>query len=211
VDIAWLTESIPVSVDSENLDLLFGRINNELEKEPALVVIDTLARCFDGDENLQEDMGRFIGGVDRLRRDFNATVVVVHHTRLGADRERGSTAFRGAADTMVHCERLNDTELEISCNKQKDAVEFLTRRLDRKLVPEVDSIIFIDPVETRTAQILQLIQDAPDGRIGFAGLKAQSLRLGISPSALKRRLGGLLKTGEIIRENSLYVIPEAHS
>lgn len=208
-DIAWLTESIPVSVDSENMNMLFDRINDDIQKQPSLVVIDTLARCFDGDENQQEDMGRFIGGVDRLRREFDATVIVVHHTRLGADRERGSTAFRGAADTMVLVNRLNDSELELECDKQKDHEEFLTRRLELSAVPEVDSVVLVDKVAERDGMIRKFIIDTPEG-ISFRALKAQSIAAGISPTAMKRRLAGLMKNDEIIRENGIYFYNQAH-
>jgi hypothetical protein len=218
VDIAWVTESVPVSVDSENMDLLFERINDELKSDPALVVIDTLARCFDGDENLQEDMGRFIGGVDRLRREFDATVIVVHHTRLDADRERGSTAFRGAADTMVYCKRPREGEVEILCNKQKDAEDFLTRYQQvRKVSLPVhpltgesqNSIVLVEAQAERDGLIRKLIQDAPEG-LSWRALKAQALGSGISPSSLKRRLVGLIKNDEIIRENAIYFINQAH-
>jgi hypothetical protein len=209
-DIAWLTESIPVNVDSENMQMLFDRIEDDLRKQPTLVVIDTLARCFDGDENQQEDMGRFIGGVDRLRREFDSTVIVVHHTRLGADRERGSTAFRGAADTMVECKRLNDSELELHCNKQKDSVEFVTRRLELSPVDAVDSVVLVDKVAERDGLIRQWIQQTPEG-ISWRILKAQALGSGISPASLKRRLVSLIKNDEIIRENGIYFYNRAHS
>jgi hypothetical protein len=121
---AWLIEPFPVSPNANELRLLFQRID-EVNETPALVIIDTLARCFDGDENMQEDMGLFVKGVDRLRHELGATVIVVHHTRLDGERERGNTAFRGAADAMISLKRRNrDTSLKLSCDKQKDAEEF---------------------------------------------------------------------------------------
>lgn len=125
VDLMGLIESIPINADSEQMEQLCTRIVEEVGRFPDFIVIDTLARCFDGDENLQEDMGRFIAGVDLLRVQFGAAVLVVHHTRLGAERERGSTAFRGAADTMIKVEKEKKSPyVDISCDKQKDAEEF---------------------------------------------------------------------------------------
>ena len=223
-DIAWLTESIPVNVDSENMDILFGRINDELQKSPALVVIDTLARCFDGDENLQEDMGRFIGGIDRLRREFDTTVIVVHHTRLDADRERGSTAFRGAADTMVYCRKSRDGELELTCNKQKDAEEFLTRHFGIKKVllpPHVatgesqDSIVLVEPSMEVEQHILSWLADTEG--LTFTALKGKATeKVGneaqarMSPATLKRRLVSLRENGKIIRESGIYRLKRVH-
>jgi RecA-family ATPase len=102
---AWLMEAIPVYNDSTDLERVLERVETEIQTKPTLVVVDTLARCFDGNENEQLDMGRFIKGIDRMRHDFDATVMIVHHTRLDGDRERGNTAFRGAADAMLSVSR----------------------------------------------------------------------------------------------------------
>ncbi len=99
--VVWLLESIPVFGDSDHIEQVMKRVTDEVQIQPKLVVIDTLARCFDGNENEQEDMGRFVAGADRFRNEFDAAVIVVHHTRLDGDRERGNTAFRGAADSML--------------------------------------------------------------------------------------------------------------
>lgn len=154
--VAWLIESIPLHNDSEQITQLVDRIDEEVEVHPVLIVVDTLARCFDGDENTQLDMGRFIAGVDHLRRKWNSTVLVVHHTRLDGDRERGNTAFRGAADTMLRLSRAasakgsKTTRLSLLCNKQKDAEEFKPIALRLVVVPEVDSCV-IEGVQLSTA------------------------------------------------------------
>ena len=52
--------------------------------QPALVVIDTLARNFGpGDENNTQDMSRFIAACDRVRRAFGCTILIIHHTGHG--------------------------------------------------------------------------------------------------------------------------------
>ena len=138
--VAWLTESIPVYSESADLDRLMLRISEEVDEQPKLVIIDTLARCFDGDENQQEDMGRFVSGVDKLRHEFGATLMVVHHTRLDGDRERGNTAFRGAADAMLSISR-GKGGLALNCNKQKDSEEFQVHNFDLITVPGTDSCV----------------------------------------------------------------------
>jgi hypothetical protein len=133
-DIAWVTEAVPIYSDSEPLEVLFERFT-EIGREPDFIILDTLARCFEGDENQQLDMGRFVAGVDRFRHECKATVLVVHHTNVNADRERGSTALRGAADTMIRlvpgfmgaekgakcAYRPPQGEFSVICDKQKDA------------------------------------------------------------------------------------------
>ena len=215
VNIAWLTESMPISSTSEDMDVLFGRLNNEVEQNPTLVIIDTLARCFDGDENLQEDMGRFIAGVDRLRREFRATVVVVHHTRLDAERERGSTAFRGAADTMLSVRRpQKHGPIELSCNKQKDAEEFETCWFNLKVVPVeirgiTDTSCIVESEGTgRNEGILALLADGPHTFTEL--LKGHIAGTTIPKTSLRRGLVALVKTGEIIKENGIYRLHRGH-
>lgn len=220
-DIVWLTESMPVAIDSENMDTFFNRINNELNRIPGLIVIDTLARCFDGDENQQEDMGRFIGGVDRFRREFGATVLVVHHTRLDADRERGSTAFRGAADAMISVHKNGNDIIEVTCSKQKDAEEFEPYTFERRIVqlPVTDedgvtlsTVVLSEPAGERNHQILTWLRDADEG-LTFSELKA--LAAGglsgsvMSPAALKRRLVSLREKRQITKENGKYHMIQA--
>ena len=209
VSIAWLTESMPISSTSEDMNVLFGRLNNEVEQTPSLVVIDTLARCFDGDENLQEDMGRFIAGVDRLRREFHATVVVVHHTRLDAERERGSTAFRGAADTMLSVVRKGrHSPIELTCNKQKDAEAFGTLWFDLKVVPVTvrdvaDTSCIVVPVNSgRNTKILAMLAQGPQTWAEL--LQFQNQFHPISKTSLHRGIVELTQKGEIIKENGIY-------
>ena len=100
------------------------RALRELPEPVLLVIIDTLARCLvGGDENSAKDMGRFIAGIDRIRAETGAAVLVVHHTDKANRAERGSSALRGAADTLMMIERDGD-RLTLSCDKQKDAEEF---------------------------------------------------------------------------------------
>lgn len=73
---------------------------------PALIVVDTLARNFGGDENSTQDMNKFVQHLDRIRQRWNATVLVVHHTGKDQSRgARGSVALRGAIDTSYSVDR----------------------------------------------------------------------------------------------------------
>ncbi len=76
-------------------------------KPVALIVIDTLARHIEGDENSTKDMGDFIKEVDALRSSFPGSVaLIVHHTGHGEDsknRSRGSSALRAAMDFEIRC------------------------------------------------------------------------------------------------------------
>lgn len=94
-----------------------------LHDQVELVVIDTLARSMVGDENDTGDMSKLVAHADAIRRGTGATVLLVHHTRKDSDLERGSSALRGAVDTLLLC-RDGDDGRELVCEKQKDAEQF---------------------------------------------------------------------------------------
>lgn len=90
---------------------------------PSLVVIDTMARAFTGDENSSQDVGRFVEVTDAIREDLGASVLVVHHTGKDAGRgARGSSALLGAADSMFLVEK-HASGADMKNEKQKDAPE----------------------------------------------------------------------------------------
>jgi KaiC/GvpD/RAD55 family RecA-like ATPase len=106
--------------------------------KPRLIVVDTLARCFvGGDENSAQDMGRAIASLDKIARATNAAVLPIHHTtksELGnGPTERGSSALRGAAETMMLLERDGKGRV-LRCTKQKDAEEFAKLKLSLERV-----------------------------------------------------------------------------
>jgi hypothetical protein len=91
---------------------------------PKLVVIDTVARSFGaGDENSTEDMSNFIQHLDELiRKRWNLTVLLVHHSGHVEGRARGSSALRAAVDSeygvsndcgnvLIHCTKMKEAEV----------------------------------------------------------------------------------------------------
>jgi hypothetical protein len=129
----FLLEGVQVT-NPDDLGLLASRIQ-EREVTPALIVLDTLARCFvGGDENSAQEMGEFVDGLEWLRRETGATVMVVHHTgKQAQELERGSTVLRAAADVMVLVSK-REKVVTVRNNKQKDDEEFDDIRLHLKQV-----------------------------------------------------------------------------
>lgn len=122
-DVYFLTEAVMLRHPLE-----FHRFMAAVKKLPSpprLVVIDTLARALaGGDENSAKDMGEFIFVADQICKQTGATVLLIHHVgKKGGRHERGSSALRGAADTMMFLSK-RSTGLTFECTKQKDAVEF---------------------------------------------------------------------------------------
>ncbi|MBB3182715.1 KaiC/GvpD/RAD55 family RecA-like ATPase [Halomonas fontilapidosi] len=94
----------------------------ETGQTPALIVVDTLARCFGGDENSATDIGAFVTNLDALRHRWNATVLVVHHSGKDAARgARGSTALRGAVDAEYRVTKDPSGTVTLEATKMKDA------------------------------------------------------------------------------------------
>lgn len=123
----YITES-PQFLDEQEIETLIENISSSHLSKPALIVIDTLARhMVSGDENSALCMGEFISNADKLRVAFNCAVVIVHHTGKRKNNssfsERGSSALRGAADTMLLMDK-DKNGVYISCEKQKDSEPF---------------------------------------------------------------------------------------
>lgn len=136
----------------DDLEEFLSRVR---EVNPVLVIFDTLSRSMPGlDENSSGDMGRVIAAVDRIREQTGAAVVLVHHS--GKDPkslERGSSALRAAADTMLAVTTANGVT-QLSCEKQRDGASFgvLYARLvraGRSLVPVVSE----PPVPARSEDV----------------------------------------------------------
>lgn len=94
--------------------------------EPALVIIDTLARNFgEGDENHTPDMNKFVRRVsNEMVRLFPGCVgLVVHHTGHGEKhRARGNMALKAACDFEFRVEK-NGPSVILTSTKMKDAEE----------------------------------------------------------------------------------------
>jgi hypothetical protein len=136
----------------------------ELPKPPALIVIDTLARCFvGGDENSAKDMGLFVQACRGLQAATGGALLVVHHTgkpkKNSGDPglERGSSALRAAADAVLLQVKKNDM-VTITNEKQKDDEEFKPVSLRLK---QID--LGNDPVTKRSLNSCVLVDAELDG------------------------------------------------
>ena len=101
-------------------------------RAPVLITIDTWAQAFTGDENSSQDTGIGLRALQRIRRELDCAVMVVHHTNAGATRERGSTALRAGLDTLLMLTTADDA-LRLVCEKQRDGAPFL--EIPIRLVP----------------------------------------------------------------------------
>ena len=108
--------NLSVTMDVAALEAILAELN------PALVVLDTLARCTVGvEENSAKDMGQVVAALDRLRDVTEGHICTVHHAGKDATKGlRGTTALRGAADTVISL--MGDAQaIEVKVEDQKDA------------------------------------------------------------------------------------------
>ena len=133
----YITQRAVTLTDDEAAQDLSEAIQSLREQsgaDPALIIVDTVARAFRGDENAASDMARFLASVDEVRGHWRASVLLVHHTGHGAeDRARGSSALRGAVDWEYLVKR-EDNTIALSCTKAKDAAAPATRHFELQQV-----------------------------------------------------------------------------
>jgi hypothetical protein len=138
-NVHWLLQRVPLLEDTA-IDELCDIV---AEVAPALVVIDTLAKCMVGvEESSTREMGLAVDGLDRLRAVTNSCVCVVHHGGKDASRGmRGSNVLLAAADTTVECRRTREGATAI-VSKQRNGPE--GQRMHFRLDPEGDSVVLVE-------------------------------------------------------------------
>lgn len=102
------------------------KLKEGVKPELDLIIIDTLARNFMGDENSAKEMGQFVEGCETLRRSFNAAVLVIHHEGVTTGRDRGSPALRNATFAMFKTGDPRESDsgaasILFKCDRMKDA------------------------------------------------------------------------------------------
>ena len=207
-----LTESIglwtwrgPVNLlDDKNVRLFVEAVR---PKHPGLIVLDTWARCLPGgDENSAKDTGVAIGNVDFISRELDAFVLALHHVNAAGERERGSTALRGAVDSLLMLSPSDDV-IRFSCEKQRELEAFAAMSL--RLVPQGPSCVlrFADTAPADTpdttlthtqAKMLDAIRSS-FGTTRTTGAELQKLLPGLIPRTFYRVIGRLVDLGYVDR------------
>ena len=96
-----------------------------LEVKPSLIVVDTLHRFLQGDENSAQDTKTMLDACAALMAEFNCSVLLVHHTGVSDEaqhRARGSSAWRGALEIEISIvPAKGNLPMEIVQRKSKDS------------------------------------------------------------------------------------------
>ena len=96
-----------------------------LPNRPDAIVVDTLHRFLQGDENSAQDAKTMLDACAALMQEFSCSVILVHHTGVSEEaqhRARGSSAWRGALDIEISIIPGKDNQpIQIVQRKSKDA------------------------------------------------------------------------------------------
>jgi len=95
---------------------------DRLEKDFAMVVVDTVHRSMHGaEENSASEMARFIDACDTIQRHTGGTMLAVHHSgKNSAQGARGSNSLLGAVSTSLMVGK-SEGVVTLRIEKQKDA------------------------------------------------------------------------------------------
>ncbi|MFE2428434.1 AAA family ATPase [Streptomyces sp. NPDC059373] len=110
------------------------------ELRPALVVLDTQARLTVGaEENSSGEMSKVVDAADQIRQASAACVLMVHHSGKNGLDLRGSSAFEGAATSIIKVAKDGSRWIDVLSEKQKDTEDFEPIRL--RMTPVGDSVV----------------------------------------------------------------------
>lgn len=204
----WMAERWLVA-DDDDLQAVLRELR-QLPVTPAVAYLDTLARCFNGEENSASEMGRFIQGCDQIKREIDGAVFIVHHSGKAEERGlRGSSALGGAVDTSFEVKK-SDGLVTFKCelaksHKVPEPIHFEMAEIDLGTVDEDgDPITTLVPVKSeakprryKTSQkerVLGAFQE-----LGRATQKQLSEATGLKPNRVSEAMKQLLSEG-LIRE-----------
>lgn len=122
---------------SEELQNVIDAID-DVKKEhgdPLMIVVDTLHRNMQGDENTAKDIGEYFSAIDELRMRYKSTILTVHHSGHNeSERSRGSSAIRAALDVEYSITQNSDLR-SLVCTKMKDGPKPSHSQWELEVVP----------------------------------------------------------------------------
>jgi hypothetical protein len=210
---------IPEPIDLLDAGAVRGFIDylTTLPALPVLLVVDTLAECMvGGDENSAKDMGTAVAALKLVKRRLGCAVLANHHptkkapTRGATMNERGSSALRGAADTMLMLSRdREDREhIRLEGTKQREAAAFeaISLKIQEVELGEGESSCILEPAPDlgpsladrfsvgRRRRVLRLLVERGEG-LTYMELREQ----GIPDTSLRRDLEFLTDEGYVAK------------
>ena len=173
-DSVYLTEPTGLMKIEDDID--------SLGWTPDIIIIDTLNRHCNKDENSATDMEIWNDACKNLSLKYQCFVLVVHHTGVNPEaqnRARGSSALRGANDCEFSCDKLGNI-ITITQRKQKDIELGEPLTLEMKPVKigwydedgdEISSVVLVETDDFRSSELFGMQTFLHDCFIRPAGIQ----------------------------------------
>jgi hypothetical protein len=178
-----------------------------------LLTIDTLHSATVGaDENSAQDMGKALALAKLATKSLGCAVLLVHHSNRAGTGERGSSAMRGAMDTMIEIKAVAD-KFVMKCEKLKDGEGWKAQGFS--LVSIADSVrVWWDEPSAIVAEqcspstkLVNVLQEQAEMKYTA---KQLAEAVGMSQAATINVLTRLVDKGEIKRELHLAEKPPSN-
>ena len=167
-----------------------------------LLIIDTMHGATIGaDENSAMDMGRVLAAAKAAVRALGCAVLLVHHSRKDGQGERGSSALRGALDTLISVYP-SANKFALAAEKLKDGERWKAQTFDLVAVGESVRVWWDEPAELEgstskhAAALLAELQKRPG--VKFTA-KQLAEAVGAGQSATINVIKRLIDKGEVQR------------
>lgn len=141
------------------------------EAEPLdVLVIDTFHSATAGaDENSAQHAGQVVKVLRAATKVLDCAVVLVHHSNKAGTGERGSSALRGAMDTMIEVKQIGN-RFGIECAKLKDGMRWIPQKFELLAKAESARIEWDEPKlpegkdTSKSKRITEFLEDNSDGK-----------------------------------------------
>ena len=214
-----------ITFDKTGLDRVVAEglsLQERTGQKVTLMIIDTLARHLQGDENSAKEMGAFVGMLDGLRNAFpGCTSIIVHHTGNDPEsgRSRGSSALRAACDFEIQCHKRLLTFTKMKDGEKPAPIGFVLLPVEVGInedgEPITSCIVQYKAHTAKTGEValapmehflMDLLDDYPelssnDLKIKFFEKRKESIPDAKQDSLKKsfnRSLAGLIEKGKVI-------------
>lgn len=131
-----LVEEPDISIaERGDTDLLISTIEQrsiEMGEPPTLIILDTMASLSTGaEENSARDMSMVLSNVKRIRKPYETSIIIVHHSGLSATtRVRGSSAIKASMDVEIRVTMSNRvTHMSVTKMKNSLPIEDISLKL----------------------------------------------------------------------------------
>lgn len=176
-----------------------------LPQSPDIIVVDTLHRFLLGDENSSQDAKTMLDACAGLMREFNASVILVHHTGVNEEsqhRARGSSAWRGALDIEISVVPGKDGgPMQLIQRKSKDA------ELAKPLWMQIETVE-LDWIDEDGEQVKSAVARIVDDSEAPNQTEKESKSLSDARQCFE---GALIEFGRIDNDDCLFVSDDAWS